>query len=189
MVGTSLTGGVTPMPPISHVGASRSSSPRSPSCMSARSSLSCLKKGDKSDQNQDDSGSYNVIAPMVLIGVGDVAEKRDRPTDPVDVIATDRDCPRVPDGVCIALCVELELPGAVLRDADDAVHDLLGGLVRVAEDDHVAHVHAVDRNTLANGNATDSQSRPHAARKDRRHLPGALHQCVTADCSSPENGQ
>ena len=99
--GKSSTGSI-----LAHHRRSRDSSP----CMSASSALACFQDCDESDQYQDDASPEQVVAPVVLIGVGDIAEERDRPADPVDVVPLYRQRPRVTDRVRIALGVELELP-------------------------------------------------------------------------------
>src|ERR1017187_5465217 len=76
-------------------------------CMSAASARPCLEDCGDSDQYQDDASSEQVVAPMVLVGVGDIAKEWDRPANPVDVVPLYRQGPRVPDHVRIALGVEL----------------------------------------------------------------------------------
>ena len=157
--------------------------------MPASSALARLKEGGESDQDQDNASPEQEEATVVLIGDGDIADERYGPPCPVDVVPLDRQRPRVTDVVGIALGVEQELPAGSFGDLDDAVHDLLGGLERVPEDDHVPDMKAVDRDTLADDDAADRQSRSHAAREDRGHHPGALDECEGGDSCRAEHGQ
>lgn len=74
---------------------------------------------------------------VVLVGDGYVADERYGPACPIAVVPVYRQCPRVTDVVGGPLGVEHELSAGTFGDTDDAVHDLLGGLVRVPENDHV----------------------------------------------------
>jgi len=100
--------------------------------MSALPAPACAEGRADSDQYQDDAGPEQEEAAVVLIGDGAIADEGDRPACSVDVVPPCRERPRVRDRVRIALGVEQELPGGAFGDADDAVHDLLGGLERVA---------------------------------------------------------
>jgi len=56
-------------------GGKANSSPR----MSATAAWACAENRADSDQYQDDACPEQEVATVVLIGVGDVAEERDRP--------------------------------------------------------------------------------------------------------------
>ena len=135
--------------------------------MSAASAWTCFEDGEESDDDQDDASPEQEETTVLLIGDGDIADEGDRPANPIHIVSMYRERPRVADRVRIALGVEQELSRFAFGDVDYAVQDLLGGLVRVGEHDHVAHGEAVHADTLADDDAADSKPRPHAAREDR----------------------